>query len=57
MALKINEKSERIFELICHCGVVGGTITFPEKHGRESDAALEAELLATYSHRCEEHAP
>ena len=35
--------------------VQGGEIRFPEKHGRESDDALKAELDAIYSHRCEAH--
>ncbi len=59
MALKINEETqERIYELACiedGCETVGGTITFPEKHGRESDEELEVELDALYTHRCEAH--
>jgi hypothetical protein len=54
--LKINpDTHERMFELTCHCGKVGGTITFKEDHGRTSDEALEAELRATYSHVCDDH--
>jgi hypothetical protein len=60
MTLKINEKNERIFELVCMeagCAKVGGTITFPEKHGRKDDDALETELKALYSHQCDDHKP
>jgi hypothetical protein len=46
---------ERIYELRCHCGEKGGEIRFPEKHGRESDDALQQELDATYTHTCNEH--
>jgi hypothetical protein len=58
MTLKINDKKERVYELTCAtdgCGKVGGTITFKENHGRESDEALEAELNAKYTHTCEAH--
>jgi hypothetical protein len=56
MKLIIDPKTnERIYELLCHCGEKGGEIKFPEKHGRISDEALEAELNATYSHRCDAH--
>jgi hypothetical protein len=50
-----NQTNERIYELRCHCGKKGGEIRFAEKHGRESDEALEAELRAAYSHRCDDH--
>jgi hypothetical protein len=49
------ETKERVYELRCHCDEKGGEIRFPENHGRESDAVLEAELDATYIHRCDEH--
>ena len=56
MALIIDRiTNERIYELRYHCGEKGGEIRFAEKHGRESDKALEAELNATYSHTCEAH--
>lgn len=59
MAFKIDPKTnERVYELICiadGCEVIGGEIRFPENHGRESDAALEAELDNQYSHACDDH--
>lgn len=53
------EKEKLVFDLVCienGCEVKGGEVVFPLNHGRESDEALEAELQATYSHRCDEHA-
>lgn len=47
--------NERVYELRCHCGEKGGEIRFPEKHGRQSDDALEKELDATYTHTCDQH--
>lgn len=59
MALKIDPVTEeRVYELMCvedGCVTVGGTITFAKEHGRESDAALEAELDAKYTHTCDDH--
>jgi hypothetical protein len=49
------QTKERIYELRCHCGEKGGEIRFPEKHGRESDEALEQELDARYTHTCDQH--
>jgi hypothetical protein len=49
------QTNERVFELRCDCGEKGGEIRFKADHGRASDEALEAELNAIYSHRCEAH--
>jgi hypothetical protein len=49
------QTNERIYELRCHCGDKGGEIRFPEKHGRESDQALQTELDAKYTHTCQAH--
>lgn len=49
------QTNERVYELRCHCGEKGGEIRFPEKHGRDSDEALQKELDAIYTHRCAEH--
>jgi hypothetical protein len=58
MALIIDPKTrQRIYELLCHCGHKGGEVRFPEKHGRETDKALERECDATYTHRCPDHDP
>jgi hypothetical protein len=57
MALIIDKiTNERVYELHCHCGEKGGEVRFPEKHGRASDKALEAECDATYTHVCDDHA-
>jgi hypothetical protein len=57
--LKIDpQTNERVYDLVCNtdgCETIGGEIRFPENHGRESDAALEAELDATYTHLCDQH--
>jgi hypothetical protein len=57
MSLIIDPQTkDRIYELRCQCGEKGGEIRFPERHGRESDEALEKELDATYTHACDQHA-
>lgn len=43
---------ELVFILKCACGDAGGEIRFPLDHGRKSDAELEREMLATYTHTC-----
>ena len=43
---------ELVFVLKCACGDEGGEVRFPLDHGRKSDAELEREMLATYSHTC-----
>jgi hypothetical protein len=57
MALIIDQNTnERVYELrCCQCGAKGGEDRFPEKHGRQSDQALEKELDAIYTHTCQQH--
>jgi len=50
-----SQTNERVYELRCHCGEKGGEIRFRQNHGRPSDEALEAELDAIYTHRCDAH--
>lgn len=45
---------DRIVEVNCACGAKGAELRFPEKHGRTSDTALEQEMLAIYSHVCDD---